>query len=480
MALVACSAVLVIALARPLLAHLALVSSSPSAGETIAGAPDALRLRFTQAVQLAFSEVRLSGPDGAVAIGELTVAPDSAQVLVAPITRALPPGEYTVAWRVAGPDGHPISGEYGFRLAGGLPASAGAATGNTDSEGAAILADSAATGVPLSGEDAALAGGGRAAAAVEFGVVRWATFAALLALIGGAAFRWLVLPGWMRREHAGHGLRSGMERRAAGIGIAAAATLLLAGAGRLYLQMDALGVDLGDWARLGRILTDTVWGWGWMLQIAGAGAALSGFAAARRGLAAGWGAAALGAIAAAFSPPLSGHAAAAEHAGGIAIIADGLHVLGAGGWLGTLLVVTLVGLTATRSLPEPDFAPAARTLIQAFSPIALAFAALVVVTGIYAAWLHLGSASALWESGYGRILLIKLGLLVPVVAAGAYNWRRATPGLTDSRGAGALRRSAAVELGAALLVLAATAFLVATPPPAESPATAATPTSSAE
>lgn len=465
LALVACAALLVLGLARPLLAHLELVESTPAAGEELARAPDALRLRFTQPVQLAFSEVRLSGPGGAVEVGALALAADSGQVLVAPISGTLAPGDYTVRWRVAGADGHPISGEYTFRVGGGGGATAAAAGGAADRPVPAGAGQAPDTG-GAHGEVGS--GGGRAAAAVEFGMVRWATFAALLALIGAAAFRWVVLSGWLRRgDHAGHGLRAPMERRTAALGAAAAAVLLLAGAARIYLQADAVGVEIGDLSRLRQILVGTPWGWGWLLQMVGATLALGGLATARRGAGAGWAAAAIGALLAALSPALSGHAAAAQHAGGLAIVADALHVVGAGGWIGTLLVLSVVGLPLARTLGEGEFAPAARTLVQAFSPVALAFAALVVITGVFAAWVHLGSASALWETRYGRILLVKLGLLVPVLAAGAYNWRRATPGLTTGRGAATLRRSAALELTAALLVLAATAFLVATPPPAE-------------
>ena len=82
-----------------------------------------------------------------------------------------------------------------------------------------------------------------------------------------------------------------------------------------------------------------------------------------------------------------------------------------------------------------------------------------------AALVHLGSIPALWGSGYGRTLLVKLGLLAVVFGTGAYNWRRVRPSLGNDAGTRRLRGSAAVEIAVGVLVLAVTAVLVATAPP---------------
>ena len=108
-------------------------------------------------------------------------------------------------------------------------------------------------------------------------------------------------------------------------------------------------------------------------------------------------------------------------------------------------------------------------LVHAFHPAALAFAGLAVVTAVLAGWLHVGLGSALWESAYGRTLLIKLAILSVVVATCAYNWLRVKPALCDDIGVRRVRRSAAVGIAVALLVLVVTAVLVATPPPTEMP-----------
>ena len=148
------------------------------------------------------------------------------------------------------------------------------------------------------------------------------------------------------------------------------------------------------------------------------------------------------------------------------MLADGLHVLSAGGWIGTLLVMVLVGVPLFLGREESRRADAA-SLFGAFSPLALTFATILTLTGVYAAWMHLPEVSDLWSSAYGQTLLVKLGAVVLVLAAGAHNWRRSRPAAERRADLGPLRRAATAELAMAAIVLAVTAALVATPPPLE-------------
>ncbi len=78
---------------------------------------------------------------------------------------------------------------------------------------------------------------------------------------------------------------------------------------------------------------------------------------------------------------------------------------------------------------------------------------------------YLGSWPALWQTTYGRTLLIKIGLLGLTVLLGAYNWRRLRPRLGTPGSAARLFQSARLELLVGALLLAATAILVALPAP---------------
>ena len=147
------------------------------------------------------------------------------------------------------------------------------------------------------------------------------------------------------------------------------------------------------------------------------------------------------------------------------MLADGIHVVGASGWLGTLAVLLLVGLAGALRLTEPDRGPVAADLVNAFSPVALAFAGAAAATGAFSAVVHIGWFPDLWETSYGQVLLLKLGVLSVVAGTGAYNWRKVRPTMGNEMAARRIGRSAAVELLVAVVVLLVTAVLVALPTP---------------
>ena len=100
-------------------------------------------------------------------------------------------------------------------------------------------------------------------------------------------------------------------------------------------------------------------------------------------------------------------------------------------------------------------------MVNAFSPVALTCGATIVATGIIVSLLRLEPLSTLWTSGYGQVLMLKLGLVMILFALGAWNWRRVKPTLGGDEGVSALRRSAKMELTVGVTVLAVTAVLVA-------------------
>jgi copper transport protein len=104
------------------------------------------------------------------------------------------------------------------------------------------------------------------------------------------------------------------------------------------------------------------------------------------------------------------------------------------------------------------------SLVNSFSPIALASAALVVASGVTATWVHLETLSALWQTAYGQVLLLKVFLVVIALTIGAYNFRRVQPQLANEAGSIRLRRSAGIELGVGFLILVVTGFLTGISP----------------
>lgn len=446
---------LISASASRAMAHGDLKSSTPADKASLSSLPKELRLVFTERPELPLTRIVLKAPDGTViAIGKLVASGADKATITAPITGMLAAaGVYTVEWEMAGEDGHPVDGKFTFTILPGALASTSPAA-PTDTPRA--VADTQTThhdtvSMPTSPDrfDAQSTG---------YVGVRFVLFTALLIVIGAVAFRWAVLAPMDRHADADRMFIDGAAARAARIGMVAAACLVAAVGARLVVQRMALsGVDGGT------LVFSTDWGRGWLIQLVAAVVALVGLWLARAGNRAGWAVAALAAVVLAFTPGLSSHAAASNRGG--TVIADGLHVLGASGWLGSLTVVLAAGIPMAMTLGEGRRGTAVADLVNAFSPTALVFAGIVATTGLFAAWTHLGGISPLWQSGYGRILLGKLGVLSVVAVTGAYNWLRVKPALGTDEGAGRIRRSASIEVGVGVLVLILTAVLVATPTP---------------
>ena len=144
-----------------------------------------------------------------------------------------------------------------------------------------------------------------------------------------------------------------------------------------------------------------------------------------------------------------------------------LHVLGAGGWIGSLAALMIVAVPAVLQFGGEERHRHVAGLVRAFSPTALGFAGLLVVTGAIAAWRNIGSVAGLWQEPYGQVLLAKLALLSVAAGTGAYNWKGVLPYLGSATATARLRKSAMLELAAAIAVLVVTAVLVATPMPSE-------------
>ena len=144
-----------------------------------------------------------------------------------------------------------------------------------------------------------------------------------------------------------------------------------------------------------------------------------------------------------------------------------LHEAGGALWLGTLLMIVIVGLPAIQraDLSSGEERSLVARLIRRFSFIALSGAALMSLTGIITSWTHLKFWAALWTTSYGITLCLKLLVVFVVAALGAWNWRRIGPVLETSANSYSLRRLSAVELAFAAVVLFITAILVLLPSP---------------
>lgn len=98
-------------------AHAHYRSSIPAADAVIAHAPDALRINFTEGVELAFSHVSVvDGQGHAVTTGPLSTAPGDDSVVIVPIRSPMPAGRYQVTWQATAVDTHRTHGAYTFTV----------------------------------------------------------------------------------------------------------------------------------------------------------------------------------------------------------------------------------------------------------------------------------------------------------------------------------------------------------------------------
>jgi putative copper export protein/mono/diheme cytochrome c family protein/peroxiredoxin len=124
-----------------------------------------------------------------------------------------------------------------------------------------------------------------------------------------------------------------------------------------------------------------------------------------------------------------GHAAAGE---GISLVyqvlVDGLHLLASGVWLGSLPLLALLLSWMQRS-DDPSTDQIAAAATRCFSRIALASMSLLILSGLANAWELVGTIPALIGTTYGRLLTIKVSLLLPLLALAALNLLRDKPHL---------------------------------------------------
>ncbi|WP_371603316.1 copper resistance protein CopC [Streptomyces sp. NBC_01220] len=396
---------LLLAVAGPASAHAALTGSDPQDGAVVAAAPKAVTLTFSEQVAMGEGSIRVLDPAGKRADTEdapRDLHSGSTVKYGVSLHTGLPDGTYTVAWQAVSADSHPVSGAFTFSI--GAP-----------SETAVALPDSEA-------------GGGLVG--TLYGIARYAAYAGFIVLAGGSAF---VLACWQR----GAGARPLQRLVVRGWMTLTAATLAMlllrspyTGSGKLGDAFDLDGLKAVLDTKPGAALVSR-------LLLLGASAlfiaVLFGTYAKREderekkdltfGLAIG------GAVIAA---GIAGTWALAEHAStgiqpGIAMPVDVLHLLAVAAWLGGLTAL-LIALYRT-----PDITAGA---VRRFSRIAFISVLVLTATGIYQSWRQVGSWSALTGTGYGQLLLVKVGLVAVLVGVAGISrrWtaRLATGGGTDA------------------------------------------------
>jgi copper transport protein len=399
-------------------AHASLEKESPSYEQRLAVSPRQVVLQFDQSVDALPKAIQVFTPKGENIAGTPRAIPGQREI-VASLPR-LPKGPYTVRWQALSNDGHIVTGVYTF----GVRVAAPAVTDAVGAQG------------PTRTED----------------IVRWLYFVGLALAVGGIGFRLLIARGPLSVR---------AQRRffwVTGVGIV---TVLETGItsfllrGEDFLQLPLSRFLYGD---LSPLASGTRFGQTFVIMELGFAlvAALIYLAWLTDRTVFLWVAFGLGLVFIS-GLSLSGHSAADAGHSWLSELADWVHLASATLWVGGLVQLGVVVWPTSPELRAIAF--------RRFSRLATVLVALLLTAGTYLSILRLPHVHDLWTTGYGHVLLVKLGLVSLALAWGAAHHFIAVPRIERPGVTGTLARTLIGESAVAMAVLLAAAILTDSKPP---------------
>lgn len=422
-------------------AHAAFQDASPEPGARLAGAPAQITLAFTEPLDHPLTTARIVGLQPQRRIAASLVFGSVNAMTLRP-ANPLPTGAYRVQWHtVAIRDGHALEGSFGFGV-------------RTSAIGGAAQI-----------EQSPLARGGWLRVAL-----RGLWYVALF-FFGGGLLCSVLLPapagagGWLLTEIGDAMPASGRTAGAALIRIrartrAAGCIAVAAGASAALAETQDAAGSL-SWRSIHAYLLSTLSG---EARLGAVGAVLIAMLLMIRAPRS----AAIALVVALAVVAVGGHANSASPRVP-AVLTDWAHLVAAVLWAGGIAQIAVAWLPRVRILSEAERQRVMRDVLDRFGRVALPAFGVVVIAGITNAVIELGSFAELWQTAYGRVLIVKV-TFVGAIAAVSFGHafvlrprmaRGGGPMPTERRHWQLLRSQPA--LGA--LVLGAAALLVAFPVP---------------
>ncbi len=393
-------------------AHAYLVRTVPAASGVLNSAPSTVSLTFDEAVEPRFAIVSVTDASGTqhatAAVQRSSANPDT---LVVPVSH-LGEGWYLVYWRAISVDGHPVQGAFTFAV--------GPNPGPAPQFPVPRVSATAVTAQLL--------------------IARWVMFASIMSAIGLLVLRLLVartvirrVPGTTLRVLTRSTIVAGV------IGLIAIPVYL-----DLAIANDSLrsAFDLSALIPLFRV---TAFGRGYVdLELCFALFCVAGAVALwvdrpdreQRSVAelASIAGAVLAAVGVLIIPGAVGHAGQTSPRG-LSMFLDAVHLISGSLWLGGLigLLVLWLSLRGERPRGAPSRVSVLAVVVPRFSAVAFVSVLVLLATGTAATIIHLPAVNALWDTGYGRAILVKIVLLVLALGLASGNLLRTKPGLLAAR-----------------------------------------------
>jgi len=438
------------------LAHSDIIRAEPGQNTVLAEAPDQVVIWFTESLETRFGEIQVLDTTGQrVDKGDSAVDPQDPTKMTVSLL-PLANGTHTVAWtNVSTVDGHKVRGSYLFSVG----------------EPIAAVDVSALTEQPL------------LQSPLE-PIFRWFSLLSIMAVVGGLAFQILVLRpalAVVQPPKTKGKLSQDLAERAAFLNWIAVALFALASVGHLILQV-SITFELRFLQSLGRPMTDmlfdTNWGQLWLarmtLTLALAACLWLASRSVKNGSAYKSGSAnlytpyeaAIGAlgllILLTFS--LASHAAATDEISLAATFNDYVHLLAAVIWVGGLFYFAPALPLISRDLSPKQQKTLLAAMVPRFSILGITSVVVMAVSGLYSAWAQVTLPSAL-ATPYGRVLLVKIGLVGLILILAAVNLVWVRPKLAKDGKAGRhLQRLVTAEALLAVVILFAVGLLTALEP----------------
>jgi len=388
---------LAVMISAPALAHAFVTRTDPIDGATLSEAPRQIRLWFSEEVALNLSKFAVIDSAGqSISIDAAhSEAADPAQVTLN--LPELKPGAYRVTWDALSTDDlHITSGSIVF----GVQTAAGSAV---------VQIESAPSAADV--------------------IVRWIDFVALTTLIGS------VVTALVARSlsEANADLIAAVTRRLLSLALWATVAALFTGSGGLVSQ--AVTLRSGNTSvleALGQLLTQTSYGSRWLMREGWSIVLLGIIIWQRRQI--NVNRLVLGAtlpllIALLVLQAMNGHATAFNDSALVRVVADAVHLLAAGLWVGGLIAVAVAVVPLLRRGPEE--AALARLILKRFGVLAASSLGMLLVTGLYNSGQQVASLDALLFTLYGQALMLKIGLIVIVGLIGLINSALLHPRVAD-------------------------------------------------
>jgi copper transport protein len=395
----------VVCFATGVSAHASLVEAEPADGSVLATAPKTVQLRFNEPVTPAV--ISLIDASGKIRDDVAVHAVD--QIVTLTLPEPLPHGTQIVSYRIISADGHPVAGSLVFSIG------------------------------EVTGAAAAPAAGG--ARAVLIWLARVGVYLGLFVGVGGVFFMSWIGQGACGTSATVRALRTGLASAVASLGLQGLDMLNppLAGIVTPAPWTSALATSLGT-----------------SLLIAIAAMAVAYFALRSPAMTLPRLLTSAAMAGVGLSLAATGHAATAPPQW-LTRSSLFLHGVGVAYWVGALAPLAAMVRRRADTLP---------LVLHRFSTLALPVVGVLVVTGLGLSVIQLESFGALFETGYGILLSIKLALVVLLLALAALNRFYLTPAIAADAGhTRALRRSIVLECVLAVGILAVVAGWRFTSPP---------------